>query len=69
MNEFQDHEQRKGCDCGKAGCLCHACKMPIKKEEDFGTEEDGSKNCEYCIHCYQNGILKNERENTGGGGW
>ncbi len=32
----------------------------MKKDEDFGTEADGSQNCDYCIHCYQNGVLITE---------
>jgi len=58
--EHQDHEQKKKCDCEGGGCKCHACGMPMHKEEDFGTEKDGSKNCEYCIHCYQDGVLVND---------
>ncbi len=29
--------------------------MPMKAEEDFGTNSDGSRNSEYCHFCYQNG--------------
>lgn len=54
--EFSDQEQKKHCECGEK-CVCRHCGMPMKSEADFGTEEDGGKNCDYCIHCYQNGIL------------
>jgi hypothetical protein len=29
--------------------------MPLQKNEDFGTNADGSKNKEYCHFCFQNG--------------
>jgi hypothetical protein len=29
--------------------------MPLEKEEDYGTNADGSKNEEYCIYCYKDG--------------
>jgi hypothetical protein len=29
--------------------------MPLQKNEDFGTNGDGSKNKEYCHFCFQNG--------------
>ena len=38
--------------------ICQSCAMPMNKEEDFGTNADGSKNEEYCTHCFQNGDFK-----------
>lgn len=35
--------------------ICQSCGMGIEEDEDFATESDGSKNEEYCIHCYKNG--------------
>ncbi|MBP2134593.1 molecular chaperone DnaK (HSP70) [Methanomicrobium sp. W14] len=35
--------------------ICQSCGMPMKNEEDFGTEADGSKSMEYCTYCYRNG--------------
>ena len=29
--------------------------MPLRKPTDFGTNEDGSKNEDYCCYCYQKG--------------
>ena len=29
--------------------------MPMEKEELFGTNEDGSKNQEYCVYCFKDG--------------
>lgn len=29
--------------------------MPMAKDDDFGTESDGSLSKEYCVYCYQNG--------------
>ena len=35
--------------------ICQSCGMPITIEEFYGTNEDGSKNKDYCSFCYQNG--------------
>ncbi len=40
--------------------ICQSCGMPLRKEEDFGTNADGSKNNEYCFHCFQNGKFLDE---------
>lgn len=37
------------------GSLCQSCSMPMVKEDDFGTNADGSRNKEYCHYCFQNG--------------
>lgn len=37
--------------------ICKSCDMPMTKEEDLGTEKDGSFNCNYCHHCYENSEL------------
>jgi hypothetical protein len=34
--------------------------MPLRKEEDFGTNAGGSKSEEYCFHCFQNGKFLDE---------
>jgi hypothetical protein len=34
--------------------------MPLKKEEDFGTNTNDSKSEEYCFHCFQNGRFLDE---------
>ena len=34
--------------------------MPLQKEDDFGTNTDGSKSEEYCFHCFQNGEFLDE---------
>jgi hypothetical protein len=34
--------------------------MPLQKKEDFGTNASGSKNEEYCFHCFQNGEFLDE---------
>ena len=34
--------------------------MPLQKEEDFGTNANGSKSEEYCSHCFQNGEFLDE---------
>jgi len=40
--------------------ICQSCGMPMKKEQDLGTEEDGSLSEEYCRFCYDNGKFTDE---------
>ncbi|MDH7594145.1 MAG: zinc ribbon domain-containing protein [Methanomicrobiales archaeon] len=35
--------------------ICQSCGIPLRRDEDFGTELDGSKSKEYCFHCFQMG--------------
>ncbi|MDR1096440.1 MAG: zinc ribbon domain-containing protein, partial [Spirochaetaceae bacterium] len=35
--------------------FCQSCGMPLSKDEDFGTNTDGSKNNDYCAYCYKDG--------------
>ena len=37
--------------------VCQSCGMPMQKDEDFGTEQDGGKNEDYCIYCYKDGAF------------
>ena len=39
--------------------FCQSCGMPLEKDEDFGTNSDGSKSEEYCNYCYLNGEFTN----------
>ena len=40
--------------------ICQSCGMPLQKEEDFGTNENGNKNNEFCHFCFQNGRFTDE---------
>ena len=40
--------------------ICQSCGMPMKKDEDFGTNKDKNKSKEYCKFCYQNGKFTDE---------
>ncbi len=31
--------------------------MPLARDEDAGTEADGSRSTTYCIHCYKDGTF------------
>jgi hypothetical protein len=43
---------------GPKGPFCQSCGMPLSKDKGGGgTNSDGSKNPEYCSHCYQNGAF------------
>ena len=33
--------------------VCQSCAMPLAKPADHGTEADGTRNEEFCVHCYQ----------------
>lgn len=35
--------------------ICQSCGMPMRTEEQFGTNQDGSKNETYCCYCYRDG--------------
>ena len=37
--------------------ICQSCSMPLTKSEEFGTNKDGSRNEDYCIYCYKDGIF------------
>ncbi len=37
---------------------CQSCAMPLQGEELYGTNEDGSKNQDYCLYCYEKGVFK-----------
>ena len=41
---------------------CQSCGMPLTGEEMFGKNADGSKNEDYCCHCYPNGAFPNPNE-------
>lgn len=36
--------------------FCQSCHMPLSAYV-YGTEQDGSKNSDYCIRCYANGAF------------
>lgn len=42
---------------GQAPDICQSCGMVLAREEDRGTERDGSRSGEYCAYCYQNGAF------------
>ncbi|MDD1677715.1 MAG: zinc ribbon domain-containing protein [Methanomicrobiales archaeon] len=35
--------------------ICQSCARPLVREEDFGTNADGTRNEDYCITCYAEG--------------
>lgn len=39
--------------------FCQSCGMPMEADTDFGTNEDGSRNEDYCCYCYQKGAFTN----------
>ena len=40
--------------------FCQSCAMPMKEENQFGTNADGTKNEDYCCYCFQNGVFSKE---------
>jgi len=41
---------------------CQSCGMPMTAEPEYGKNADGSKNEDYCCHCYPNGAFTNPSE-------
>lgn len=39
--------------------FCQSCGMPLS-EEVLGTNDDGSKNEEYCVHCFSGGTFTSD---------
>jgi len=40
--------------------FCESCGMPMgETDEMYGTESNGSKSTDYCMHCYDNGAFTN----------
>lgn len=37
--------------------LCQSCGMPLTSPELYGTEQDGSRNDDYCVYCYADGAF------------
>ena len=35
--------------------VCQSCAMTLAKSADHGAEADGTRNEEFCAHCYQGG--------------
>jgi hypothetical protein len=40
--------------------ICQSCGMPMAEDAHFGKNTDGSKNTDYCCHCYPNGAFPGE---------
>jgi radical SAM superfamily enzyme len=40
--------------------ICQSCGMPMQKDDDFGSNSDGTKNKDYCHFCYENGKFLDE---------
>lgn len=40
--------------------ICQSCGMPLEREEEIATNEDGSLNTEYCIYCYKDGVFTDD---------
>ena len=42
------------------GVQCESCGMPMTKDTDHGTNNDGTMNNEYCTFCYREGKFADE---------
>lgn len=40
--------------------FCQSCGMPLAKDEDFGTNLNGTQNKDYCTYCYKDGKFTHE---------
>jgi len=39
------------------GPFCQSCSMPLRRPDDFGTDEAGYRINDYCRHCFVNGAF------------
>ncbi|NOT06574.1 MAG: transcriptional regulator [Gemmatimonadales bacterium] len=39
------------------GPFCQSCSMPLEKPDDFGTDQAGYRENDYCRHCYKGGAF------------
>ena len=37
--------------------FCQSCGMPMEADGDYGTNQDHTKNADYCCYCYQDGVF------------
>lgn len=37
--------------------FCQSCGMPMEADGDFGTNQDHTKNEDYCCYCYKDGAF------------
>jgi hypothetical protein len=40
--------------------ICQSCSMPLRTDNDLGTNADGSKNKDYCHFCFKDGKFTDE---------
>ncbi|MFA5839882.1 MAG: zinc ribbon domain-containing protein [Candidatus Margulisiibacteriota bacterium] len=40
--------------------VCQSCSMPLRSENDYGTNADGSKTNDYCHFCFKDGKFTDE---------
>ncbi len=48
-------QKEKTLQPGQLPQFCQSCGMPLTKNEDCGTNADGSTNFDYCQYCYKDG--------------
>ena len=53
-------KKEKSLQPGQLPQFCQSCGMPLTKNEDCGTNADGSTNYEYCQYCYKDGKFLQE---------
>lgn len=39
--------------------ICQSCSMPMN-EDQFGTNQDGSVNRDYCVYCFKDGAFTSD---------
>ena len=40
-----------------SGLYCQSCGLPMQNDNVIGTYKDGSKNRDYCVYCYNDGVF------------
>ena len=41
--------------------VCQSCAMPLQNIADFGTNNDGTVNINYCVYCFNDGMFTHDR--------
>jgi|APSaa5957512535_1039671.scaffolds.fasta_scaffold403284_2 hypothetical protein len=54
---MEDEEYNSGLNSKN---ICQSCGMPMKQEEDQGSDELGCRSEDYCKFCFQNGKFVDE---------
>lgn len=41
--------------------ICQSCGMPLSQENLYGSNQDGTRNEDYCCYCYKDGAFTDSK--------